>query len=113
MINHQFTNSSLGTVSERPATARRKRVLMLLTNAFDPDPRVHQEARALVENGYDVTILCWDRDYKVPADEMIDGIRIERIYVRSTHGRGSAQAILSCSLLGESLFPGLFGRSST
>jgi glycosyltransferase involved in cell wall biosynthesis len=77
---------------QQQGASNRKRVLMLLTNAFDPDPRVHHEAKALVENGYDVTILCWDRDYKAPAYEMIDGIRIERIYVRSTHGRGSAQA---------------------
>jgi glycosyltransferase involved in cell wall biosynthesis len=64
---------------------------MLLTNAFDPDPRVHQEASALVDHGYDVTILCWDRDHKFPPEEVIDGITIERIYVHSTHGRGSAQ----------------------
>ena len=64
---------------------------MLLTNAFEPDPRVHQEAKSLVENGYDVTILCWDRDCKFPPEEAIDGIKIERIYVRSTHGRGSTQ----------------------
>ena len=66
---------------------------MLLTNAFDPDPRVHQEATALVESGYDVTIFCWDRDYKAPAYEIIDGIKVERIYVRSTHGRGITQIL--------------------
>ena len=91
MINHQFANRSLGTGSGKPATASRKRVLMLLTNAFEPDPRVHQEAKSLVENGYDVTLLCWDRDCKFPPEEVIDGIEIERIYVRSTHGRGSTQ----------------------
>lgn len=79
-------------INHQPATSSRKRVLMLLTNAFDPDPRVHQEARALAENGYDVTILCWDRDCKFPPQEVVDGIRIERIYVRSTHGRGATQA---------------------
>ncbi|MEA1970367.1 MAG: glycosyltransferase family 4 protein, partial [Thermodesulfobacteriota bacterium] len=71
----------------------RAKVLMLLTNAFDPDPRVHQEAKALAENGYDVTILCWDRDYKAPDYEIIDGIKVERIYVRSTHGRGITQIL--------------------
>jgi len=64
---------------------------MLLTNAFEPDPRVHQEALSLIQNGYDVALLCWDRDRKFPPEEMIDGIRIERIYVHSTHGRGSTQ----------------------
>ena len=68
-------------------------ILMLLTNAFDPDPRVYQEAKALVEKGYKVFILCWDRDLKAPLQENIDGIHVERIYVRSTHGRGSTQII--------------------
>jgi len=66
---------------------------MLLSNAFDPDPRVHQEAASLVKNGYDVTILCWDRDYKQVPFEIIDGIGVERIYVRSTHGRGTTQML--------------------
>jgi len=91
MINDQFTNRSPGAGSEKPATANRKRVLMLLTNAFEPDPRVHQEALSLIQNGYDVVLLCWDRDHKLPPEEVIDGIKIERIYVRSTHGRGSTQ----------------------
>jgi len=66
---------------------------MLLTNAFDPDPRVYQEAKALIEKGYKVSILCWDRDPKAPFQENIDGIYVERIYVKSTHGRGSTQII--------------------
>jgi len=78
--------------NQQPAAGNQKRVLMLLTNAFDPDPRVHLEARSLVENGHSVTILCWDRDYKLPPCEVIDGIKVERIYVKSTHGRGITQA---------------------
>jgi len=77
--------------TQQPETSNRKRVVMLLTNAFDPDPRVHREAVSLIENGYEVTLLCWDRDYKFPPQEVVDGIRIERIYVRSTHGRGPTQ----------------------
>jgi glycosyltransferase involved in cell wall biosynthesis len=64
---------------------------MLLTNAFDPDPRVHQEAIALIKGGYDVSILCWDRDNKAPPIEVVDGIKVERLIVRSTHGRGAGQ----------------------
>ena len=70
----------------------RAKVLMLLTNAFNPDPRVHREAVALVEDGYNVEILCWDRDLKAPLREIVDGINVERIYLRSTHGRGTTQA---------------------
>lgn len=68
-----------------------RKILMLLSNAFDPDPRVHREAKALVDAGYDVTIIGWDRDRKVVSCEIVDGIRVERIYVNSTHGRGSTQ----------------------
>jgi glycosyltransferase involved in cell wall biosynthesis len=64
---------------------------MLLPNGFDPDPRVHNEARSLVEAGYSVTILCWDRDVKNKEYEVIDGIQIERIFVSSSYGRGSSQ----------------------
>jgi glycosyltransferase involved in cell wall biosynthesis len=64
---------------------------MLLTNAFDPDPRVYSEALALVKNGYNVNILCWDRDRKLPSNEIVEDISIERIFVKSTHGRGISQ----------------------
>jgi glycosyltransferase involved in cell wall biosynthesis len=57
----------------------KKRVLMLLSNPFRPDPRVHKEARSLTEEGYEVTIICWDRTGKYPSKETIDGIRILRI----------------------------------
>ena len=90
MIKKPETSMQKPTNHQAPSN-NRKRVLMLLTNAFDPDPRVHQEAVSLVQNGYDVTLLCWDRDCKFPSQEVVDGIRIERIYVRSTHGRGSTQ----------------------
>lgn len=71
----------------------RGHVLMLLTNAFDPDPRVYREARSLVAAGHDVSIVCWDRDNVRPEKEKVDGIAVERIYVRSTHGRGASQAL--------------------
>ncbi len=80
-------------MSNQPAEIRSLNILMLLSNAFDPDPRVHREALALVECGHQVTILCWDRDRKTKAIEVVDGIRLERIYVDSTHGRGAAQML--------------------
>lgn len=67
------------------------KILMLLTNAFDPDPRVHREALALVEAGHEVTILCWDRERKALPEETVDNICLERVYVSSTHGRGASQ----------------------
>jgi len=68
-----------------------QRVLMLLTNCFEPDPRVHAEARTLLKHGYQVTVLGWDRDRKKPPRERIDGIQVDRIFLGSRHGRGSSQ----------------------
>lgn len=66
-------------------------VLMLLTNAYDPDPRVRQEALALSRMGCRVRILAWDRDLKSPAFETMEGVEVERVFLSSTHGRGSTQ----------------------
>jgi len=71
---------------------RGHRVLMLLTNAFDPDPRVAAEARSLNEAGCDVTVLAWDRDARRPRCEQEEGIAVKRIAVRSTHARGLSQS---------------------
>lgn len=67
-------------------------VLMLLTNAYEPDPRVRQEALALLRMGCRVRLLAWDRDLKCAPTECIEGIEVERVFLASTHGRGTAQA---------------------
>jgi len=87
-----------------------RKVLMLLSNAFDPDPRVHREAKALVDAGYEVTILGWDRDRKSASQEVVDGITVERIYVDSTHGRGSSQMFFLFMFWFKAFFAGL-GKS--
>jgi len=68
-------------------------IVMLLSNALAPDPRVESEARGLIAAGFDVRVLCWDRDDAHPAYEDRAGLRIERIRVASTHGRGTAQIL--------------------
>jgi glycosyltransferase involved in cell wall biosynthesis len=70
----------------RPTT-----VLMLLTNKYDPDPRVRQEALALIGMGCRVRIMAWDRDLKSPPSECMEGVEIERVFLPSRHGRGTAQ----------------------
>ena len=55
---------------------------MLVSNRYDPDPRVHKEARSLVAAGYRVTVLAWDREYERPASEVRDGVRIQRLRAR-------------------------------
>src|SRR5579885_3128214 len=68
-----------------------KTVLMLLTNAYDPDARVRQEALALLGMGWRVRLLAWDRDLKSAASELMEGVEVERIFLRSSHGRGNTQ----------------------
>ena len=70
---------------------KQMKILMLLGNAFNPDPRVLKEAQSLVDNGMDVLILAWDREAKLPETEVYDKIRIKRVRVRSGFGKGIAQ----------------------
>jgi glycosyltransferase involved in cell wall biosynthesis len=70
---------------------RRKTVFMLLTNAYDPDPRVRQEALALISMGCRVRVLAWDRDLKAPATQCMEGVEVERVFLSSAHGRGTLQ----------------------
>src|SRR5207248_208543 len=82
------------TVSFSSAPTKKGRVLMLLSNCFDPDPRVYAEARTLVEAGYEVCVLSWDRESKGREHEVTDGIEVQRFYVSSSHGRGVGQALV-------------------
>jgi glycosyltransferase involved in cell wall biosynthesis len=63
------------------------RVLMLLSNPFRPDPRVHKEAKALIKAGHKVTIACWDREKKHQEKQTIDGIEIVRFGPRSAFSK--------------------------
>jgi len=53
-------------------------VLMILTNPFTNDPRVYNEARSLINAGYNVTVFAWDKKKLNPEDEFIDGIKVHR-----------------------------------
>jgi len=66
---------------------------MLLSNPFVSDPRVYAEVRALSENGYDVTVVAWDRTCAQPETEDRDGIHIRRVRVRATFGQGTRQLL--------------------
>jgi glycosyltransferase involved in cell wall biosynthesis len=69
------------------------KVIMILTNEFNPDPRVYKEAKSLINNGIEVEILCWDRNnvYINKPTENIDGIRVKRFYPKSKYGTGFKQ----------------------
>jgi hypothetical protein len=55
------------------------RIVMLLSNAFRPDPRVAREAKTLVQAGYEVTLVCWDREARHAPHESVHGYRVERV----------------------------------
>jgi glycosyltransferase involved in cell wall biosynthesis len=87
-----------------------KTILMLLTNSYDPDPRVRQEALALTGMGCRVRILAWDRDLKAPAAESMEGVEVERVFVRSTHGRGVTQLLYYVRLYSKMFWRAVFSR---
>lgn len=82
--------------------------LMLLTNVYDPDPRVRQEALALIGIGCRVRILAWDRDCgsAAPTFECMEGVEVERVFLQSTHGRGTMQLFFYAALYLKMLWRG-------
>lgn len=70
-------------------------IVMLLANAFRPDPRVLKEADSLAHSGYQVTVICWDREAALPAEEILpSGVTIRRIHsVLSRYGAGWKQLL--------------------
>ena len=78
--------------TKTPSTAKKtvsKTVLMLLTNAYDPDPRVRQEALSLIRMGYRVRLLAWDRDRKSPPSQCME-VDLRRKYAESARRFGSS-----------------------
>jgi glycosyltransferase involved in cell wall biosynthesis len=45
---------------------------MVVANTFATDTRVRREASTLANSGFDVQVLCWDREGRRPAVERID-----------------------------------------
>lgn len=66
---------------------------MILTNRYDPDVRVFKEAKYLVSKGFDVEILCWDRqrEFGDRSVEVNEGIKIRRFYPYAKYGSGIKQ----------------------
>jgi glycosyltransferase involved in cell wall biosynthesis len=69
-----------------------KNVIMLRSNAIDPDPRLEKEASALLDAGYSVKILGWDREqqYNSTYSKSIGGKNVEVTLARfkATFGGG-------------------------
>ena len=70
-----------------------KKVFMIVTNRYDPDVRVHKEAMYLVSKGYEVEVLCWDREneYLQKEFETIDQVKIKRFFPYAKYGSGLKQ----------------------
>lgn len=56
------------------------KILMILSNPFMVDPRVHKEAKALTDEGHEVTVIVWDRRNEYKNEDIVDGIRLVRIH---------------------------------
>lgn len=72
-----------------------KRIAMLLSNPFRPDPRVLKEANSLAGFDYEVAILAWDRQSEFPQTETLpSGVKVIRIkHIPSSYGIGAAQLL--------------------
>jgi glycosyltransferase involved in cell wall biosynthesis len=66
----------------------KKTVVFLRSNPIAPDPRVEKEARVLVEEGYDVRIIGWDRTCELPKFEHSNIGIIERLHIKANFGTG-------------------------
>jgi len=85
---------------------------MLLSNAFRPDPRVRKEALALLERGCRVTIIPWDRQSELAAEEIDQGIHIIRVQgLPGAYGAGVRQLLTlprywkAATALGQEIHP--------
>jgi len=56
------------------------KVLMILSNPFIVDPRVYKEAKSLSEEGYEVTVIVWDRHREYGEEDIIEGVRVVRVH---------------------------------
>ena len=69
------------------------KVVMLVTNACAPDPRVLRQARWLVEAGHEVTVHAFDRGQEHPAHESHAGVDVVRHHL-GMHPYGASFATL-------------------
>ena len=67
----------------------------MVVHAYYPlgETRVEREALALIEQGYEVDVLCL-RDQGDSAQEVTDGVNIYRLSVKRHRGKGPALQML-------------------
>ena len=59
---------------------KRLKTLMILSNPLMVDPRVYKEAKALIDEGNEVTVIVWDRHNEYESESVVDGIKVIRIH---------------------------------
>jgi glycosyltransferase involved in cell wall biosynthesis len=68
------------------------KVVAIFGMSFHPSQgrylRVHNQLRTLAASGYDVLLVCWDRECRLPEEEARDGFRIRRIRIPAPVGLG-------------------------
>lgn len=76
------------------------RVVFCRSNPIAPDPRVEKEAKALVEAGYEVQAIGWDRSASLPLVEEMSGVQVQRLHIRARfgHGLGNLPSLLRWQL---------------
>ena len=73
-------NLTVELISQERFEGLMANVAMIVSNRYDPDPRVQKEAETLVEAGYNVQIYAYDRGHEIETlNETINGVKIERI----------------------------------
>lgn len=77
-----------GVIATSKGIPKLMRIFICRSNPVAPDPRVEKEARALVEAGYEVQVIGWDRSASHPVVETRNGYWIHRILIRSRYGMG-------------------------
>jgi len=75
---------------------------MFLAKAFQTDPRPRQEAKSLVNAGYSVFVLAWDREHQFNSIENVDGAMVrslEYLHLGRFSGSGLALGALILQIL--------------
>ena len=57
------------------------KVLILVASPITTDPRVYNEAQALIKDGHSVTVIAWDREKQNPVKQAWDGIDVLRLRI--------------------------------
>ncbi|HOD44190.1 MAG TPA: glycosyltransferase family 4 protein [Anaerolineaceae bacterium] len=71
----------------------RQRVVLLRSNPVAPDPRVENTGKALLNDGYSVSIVGWDRTGDPSHQKFVLGIPISHFHLRAEYGSGMGNLI--------------------